>query len=115
MAPPVAAQNIDAKPPSHAPTFASIVRMPTPVIASDITYWLYRVIGEMETGVKELAIWSQDPSEANIYAELWERGKKMGAGAVIHVNHGDPCVTFTSWGSRKAKGLAGTSSLTPIA
>lgn len=100
------AQNIDPKPPAATPTYASIKNMAVPVIAGDITDRPYRVIGEIETGVKKLTAFSKDPSEEKVYRELWERGKKMGADAVVNANYGDPRVTFISWGSRKAKGQA---------
>jgi hypothetical protein len=103
---PAAAQNIDAKPPAPPPTYADVLRMAVPVVAGDITDRPYRVVGQIETGVKKLTMFSKDPSEAKVYTELWERGKKMDADAVVNATYGDPRVTAMSWGSRKAKGQA---------
>jgi hypothetical protein len=100
------AQNINPSAPAPAPTYESITHMDVPVIAGDITDRPYRVIGEIETGVKKLTVFSKDPSEEKVYKELWERGKKMGADAVVNATYGDPRVTFMSWGSRKARGQA---------
>jgi hypothetical protein len=100
------AQNIDPAPPTAVPTYAALVAMKVPVIAGDITDRPYRVVGEIEAGVRKATIFSKDPSEAKVYRELWERGRKLGADAVINANYGDPRVTALSWGSRKAKGQA---------
>lgn len=100
------AQNINPAPAAHPPTYQSITHMEVPVIAGDVTDRPYRVIGEIETGVKKLTVFSKDPSQEKVYRELWERGKKLGADAVVNAQYGDPRVTFMSWGSRKARGQA---------
>ena len=38
--------------------------------------------------------------------ELWERGEKLGADAVIKAQYGDARVTALSWGSSAATGVA---------
>ena len=50
-----------------------------------------------------------------IYHELWERGQKLGADAVIKVNYGDSHVTALSWGSTTAMGTAVKFTETPNA
>lgn len=102
---PLAAQNINPTP-IEVPTYQSITAMKVPVIAGDITDRPYRVIGEIETGVRKASIFSKDPSPEKVYRELWERGEKMGADAVVNAKFGDPRVTALSWGSRKATGQA---------
>ncbi|ALC12512.1 hypothetical protein [Sphingopyxis sp. 113P3] len=103
---PAAAQNINPAPAEAPPTYQSVLAMKVPVVAGDITDRPYRVVGEIETGVKKLTLFSKDPSQEKVYKELWERGKKMGADAVVNATYGDPRVTFMSWGSRKARGQA---------
>lgn len=99
------AQNINPTP-IEVPTYQSVTAMKVPVVAGDITDRPYRVIGEIETGVRKATIFSKDPSPEKVYRELWERGQKLGADAVVNAKFGDPRVTALSWGSRKATGQA---------
>lgn len=100
------AQNIAPAPPATPVTYAQIVQMDVPVIAGDITDRPYRVVGEIETNVKKATLFSPDPSQAKVYRELWERGEKMGADAVINARFGDARMIALSYGARKATGQA---------
>jgi uncharacterized protein YbjQ (UPF0145 family) len=77
-----------------------------PVFPYDITDRPYRVLGEVKAGVRKATIFSKAPSQDKIYRELWERGKKLGADAVIKAQYGDAHVTAMSWGSSSASGIA---------
>ena len=77
-----------------------------PVYPGDITDRPYKVIGEIETGVRKATIFSKSSSEGKIYRELWERAEKMGADAVIKAEYGKAKVSLDSWGKTKAKGTA---------
>ena len=77
-----------------------------PVFPHDITDRPYEVVGEIETNVRKATIFSKNPSQQKIYEELWERGERMGADAVINATYGDARVTAMSWGASKARGTA---------
>ena len=66
----------------------------------------YEVIGEVKAGVRKATVFSKSPSQAKIYRELWERGQKLGADAVIKVTYGDAHMTAFSWGKANATGTA---------
>jgi uncharacterized protein YbjQ (UPF0145 family) len=77
-----------------------------PVFPHDITDRPYRVLGEVKAGVRKATMFSKSPSQAKIYRELWERGRKLGADAVIKASYGDAHVTAVSWGKANATGTA---------
>ena len=77
-----------------------------PVFPFDITDRPYAVVGEVKAKVRKGTIFSKDPSQQKIYNELWERGQKLGADAVIKAQYGDAHVTAFSWGSSTATGTA---------
>lgn len=77
-----------------------------PVFDHDITDRPYEVIGEVKAGVRKATIFSKKASPAKIYRELWERGEKMGADAVINAKFGNSHVTAVSWGKTNATGTA---------
>jgi len=77
-----------------------------PVFPYDITDRPYEVIGEVKAEVRKGTIFSKEASQAKIYRELWERGRKLKADAVIKASYGDARVTLVSWGSIKATGTA---------
>jgi len=77
-----------------------------PVFPYDITDRPYRVLGEVKAGVRKATMFSKSPSQAKIYRELWERGQKLGADAVIKASYGDAHVTAVSWGKANATGTA---------
>ncbi len=77
-----------------------------PVTAGDIADRPYTVIGPITAGVRKATLVSGASSPAKIYRELWERGRKMGADAVIHASYGKSHITAFSWGSTIATGVA---------
>jgi hypothetical protein len=77
-----------------------------PVFPHDITDRPYEVVGEVRTSVRKATIFSKAPSQDKIYRELWERGEKLGADAVIKAQYGDAHVTLMSWGASTATGIA---------
>lgn len=77
-----------------------------PVFPYDITDRPYKVLGEVKAEVRKATIFSKAPAQDKIYRELWERGEKLGADAVIKAQYGDARVTAMSWGSSKATGVA---------
>ncbi|GLI99588.1 hypothetical protein [Sphingobium sp. BS19] len=77
-----------------------------PVFPNDITDRPYEVIGEVKAEVRKGTIFSKEASQAKVYKELWERGQKLGADAVIKAQYGDARVTLMSWGSVKGTGTA---------
>lgn len=77
-----------------------------PVYPYDITDRPYEVVGEVKAEVRKGTIFSKEASQAKIYRELWERGRKLNADAVIKAAYGDSRVTLMSWGSIKATGTA---------
>jgi hypothetical protein len=98
---PVLAQNVT--PPV---TWEGLKSLPVPVTAGDVSGRPYRELGTVLAGVRKATVFSNDPSEAKVYRELWERGSKMGADAVIRAEYGQARVRAMSWGSREARGVA---------
>lgn len=80
--------------------------MGVPVFPYDITDKPYKIVGVVKAGVRKATVFSKEPSQQKIYAELWERGEKLGADAVIGASYGDSHMTAMSWGSTKAGGVA---------
>jgi hypothetical protein len=80
--------------------------MGVPVFPHDITDKPYKIVGVVTAGVRKATIFSKEPSQQKIYNELWERGEKLGADAVIGAKYGDSHMTALSWGSTKAGGVA---------
>ncbi|MGH6650759.1 MAG: hypothetical protein ACREB7_06455 [Sphingopyxis sp.] len=80
--------------------------MGVPVFPYDITDKPYKIVGVVTAGVRKATIFSKEPSQQKIYNELWERGEKLGADAVIGAKYGDSHMTAMSWGSTKAGGVA---------
>lgn len=77
-----------------------------PVFPYDITDRPYKVLGEVKAEVRKATVFSKAPDQGKIYRELWERGEKLGADAVIKAQYGDARVTALSWGSSAATGVA---------
>ena len=80
--------------------------MGVPVFAEDIADRPYRIVGPVSAGVRKATIFSKKPSKEKIYREVWERGEKMGADAVVNVTYGESKVTLDSWGKTRALGFA---------
>ena len=77
-----------------------------PVFPHDITDRPYKELGEVKAEVRKATVFSKASDQAKIYRELWERGEKLGADAVIKAQYGDARVTMMSWGSSAATGIA---------
>lgn len=93
-------------PDSSRPNYSTNPDVGVPVFPFDITDRPYQVLGEVKAKVRKATIFSKDPSQKKIYDELWERGQKLGADAVIKAQYGDAHVTAFSWGSSTATGIA---------
>ena len=96
---------IATAPASSAGTTGEVVPG-VPVYPYDITDRPYTVLGEIKAGVRKATMFSKSPSQEKIYRELWERGRKMGADAVVNAKYGDAHVTAMSWGKSNATGTA---------
>jgi hypothetical protein len=66
----------------------------------------YRVIGEIRDNLRKHFAFQADPTQEKIYAELWERGRKMGADAVINARHGATERTMFNHGRTPISGTA---------
>ncbi len=77
-----------------------------PVFPYDITDRPYKVLGEVTAGVRKATVFSKEASQTKIYKELWERGEKMGADAIINAKYGDSHISAFSWGKTNATGTA---------
>jgi len=88
-------------------TAIKAAELPTPpVIAGDVTDRPYTVVGQITAGVRKATLFSKAASKEKIYRELWERGKKLGADAVIHASYGESHISAMSWGQTNATGVA---------
>jgi uncharacterized protein YbjQ (UPF0145 family) len=77
-----------------------------PVFAYDIKDRPYKVLGEVKAGVRKATVFSKEVSQAKVYRNLWERGEKLGADAVINARYGESHVSALSWGKTNATGTA---------
>lgn len=77
-----------------------------PVFPYDITDRPYKVLGEVKAGVRKATVFSKEASQAKIYRNLWERGEKIGADAIINAKYGDSKISAFSWGKTNATGTA---------
>ena len=77
-----------------------------PVFPYDVTDRPYVIVGPVKAGVRKATIFSKEPSQEKIYKELWERGEKMDADAVVNATYGDSHMTAFSWGKTNALGFA---------
>jgi len=77
-----------------------------PVVAGDVSDRPYTVVGQITAGVRKATLFSKAVSKEKIYRELWERGKKLGADAVIHASFGESHISAMSWGQTNATGVA---------
>lgn len=77
-----------------------------PVFPYDITDKPYVIVGHIKAGVRKATVFSKEPSQDKIYRELWERGEKVGADAVVNATYGDSHMTALSWGKTNALGIA---------
>lgn len=80
--------------------------MGVPVFPYDITEKPYVILGPVKAGVRKATIFSKEPSQKKIYKELWERGEKMDADAIVNATYGDSHISAFSWGKTNALGFA---------
>ncbi len=76
-----------------------------PVYAGDLDR-PYQVIGEIRDNLRKHFAFQADPTQEKIYAELWERGRKMGADAVINARYGATERTMFNHGRTPISGTA---------
>lgn len=100
---PAAAQDVT---PRSAEPAAAVLSKPQPVTAGDIVDRPYRVLGPVRATVRKTTIFDKRISEAKIFKELWERGRRMGADAVIFAEYADPETELGKVGAREASGRA---------
>lgn len=78
---------------------------PIPVFEGDVER-PYEVIGEIKDNLRKPLAFMPDPSREKILAEIWERGRKMGADAVIHARFGPTKGTAFDHGRTPISGTA---------
>lgn len=99
---PSAAQNI-----MDTDSYAHLRSQPYPVVKGDVTDKPYRVIGHITKSIRKQTAFSNNPTFEKIQKELWERGKRMGADAIIHASFGESDnVSAFSFSSSEARGTA---------
>lgn len=76
-----------------------------PVYAGDVER-PYRVIGEIRDNLRKHFAFQADPTQEKIYAEIWERGRKIGADAVINARYGATERTMFNHGRTPISGTA---------
>jgi hypothetical protein len=76
-----------------------------PVFEGDVDR-AYVVVGEVNDNLRKHFAFQADPTKEKIYAEIWERGRKMGADAVIHAKYGETRRTLFNNGRTPISGTA---------
>ena len=66
----------------------------------------YRNIGKIDDNLRKHFAFQANPTKEKIYAEIWERGRKMGADAVINVRYGPTVGTLFNHGRTPISGTA---------
>lgn len=66
----------------------------------------YRIIGPIRDNLRKHFAFQANPTKEKIHAELWERGRKMGADAVINARFGPTEATPFNHGSTPIWGTA---------
>lgn len=66
----------------------------------------YRIIGKIDDNLRKHFAFQANPTKEKIYAEIWERGRKMGADAVINVKYGPTVGTPFNHGRTPISGTA---------
>lgn len=87
-------QHIDVAVETAVPVFQGNVKRP------------YVVIGHIKDNLRKPFAFMADPTKEKIYAEIWERGRKMGADAVINARYGETKRTLFNHGSTPISGTA---------
>lgn len=104
----LAIQNIAPAPatPPAPTTYAALQAARVPVTTGDITDRPYRVVAHVERNVRKATIFSKGASQEKLENELWERGRKVGADAIVNARFGGERVVAMSWGANKVEGDA---------
>ena len=66
----------------------------------------YRIIGKIDDNLRKHFAFQPNPTKAKIYAEIWERGRKIGADAVIYAKYGPTVGTLFNHGRTPISGVA---------
>lgn len=66
----------------------------------------YRVVGIINDNLRKHFAFQANPTKEKIYAEIWERGRKMGADAVINARFGATKGSLFNHGSTPISGTA---------
>ena len=66
----------------------------------------YVVIGKIDDNLRKHFAFQANPTKIKIYAEIWERGRKMGADAVINAKFGQTVGTLFNHGRTPISGTA---------
>jgi hypothetical protein len=66
----------------------------------------YVVVGEIKDNLRKPFAFMASPTKAKIYAEIWERARKMGADAVINARFGETQRTMFDHGRTPISGTA---------
>jgi hypothetical protein len=81
------------------------IELAVPVYEGDIGQ-SYSIIGKIDDNLRKHFAFQANPTKAKIYAEIWERGRKMGADAVIHAKYGETRRTLFNNGRTPISGTA---------
>jgi hypothetical protein len=98
-------QNIDPTPGEPA-TYATLMTSRVPVTTSDITDRPYRVIQHVKRNVRKATIFSGNPDRTKMENELWERGRKVAADAIVNARFVDDGVWARAQGASFVEGDA---------
>ena len=102
FAAPLVAQNVE-----DTKSFEYLQSQPYPVIQGDVTDRPYRVIGHITKTIRKQTAFSRNATFEKVQKELWERGKEMGADAIINASFGETHINAAfSFGASEARGTA---------
>lgn len=76
-----------------------------PVYEGDVSR-RYVIIGKIDDNLRKHFAFQANPTKTKIYAEIWERGRKMGADAVINAQFGHTVGTLFNHGRTPISGTA---------
>jgi uncharacterized protein YbjQ (UPF0145 family) len=90
---------------SEARMVENSVHDTVPVFEGDVTR-PYVVVGEIRDNLRKPFAFMASPTKEKIYAEIWERARKMGADAVINARFGETQRTMFDHGRTPISGTA---------
>ncbi len=90
------------------PKDARPAKSPDQVILTDgdITDRPYEVLKDIDVTVSKPNIFADDPTQAQVAAELKKKAAEMGADAVVFVRYGALGMGMFNWGEMKGRGRA---------